>query len=303
MSAIPSARPLRVGLQLPEVEREVRWPEYVAMARAAEDVGFDSVWVGDHYLYRDQQGRERGPWEAWTTLAALAQATERVELGPLVACAGFHRPAILAKLAASVDEISGGRLRVGIGAGWNRTEFDAFGVPYDGRVSRFEEAFDVIRRLLAGEHVTASGRFVQVNDAVLLPAPARQIPLMIGSNSDRMLAAALPYVDTWNTWFDGYGNTPEGFETLDHRISVACVRAGRSPDQVKRSACVLVRLDPRATERPNDPAAIEGSAEEIATTLRSFADAGADEAILVLNPITEDSIRGLGAVLTSLDQP
>ena len=303
MSAIPSIRPLRVGLQLPEVEREVRWPEYVAMARAAEDVGFDSVWVGDHYLYRDQAGRERGPWEAWTTLAALAQATERVELGPLVACAGFHRPAVLAKLAASVDEISGGRLRVGIGAGWNRTEFDAFGVPYDGRVSRFEEAFDVIRRLLAGEHVTASGRFVQVNDAVLLPAPARQIPLMIGSNSDRMLAAALPYVDTWNTWFDGYGNTPEGFETLDHRISLACARAGRSPAQVKRSACVLVRLDPRGTERPNNPAAIEGSAEEIATTLRSFADAGADEAILVLNPITEDSIRGLGAVLTSLDQP
>lgn len=303
MSAISSIRPLSVGIQLPEVERDVRWPEYVAMARAAEEVGFDSVWLGDHYLYRDHEGTERGPWEAWTTLAALAQATERVQLGPLVACAGFHRPAILAKLAASVDEISGGRLRVGIGAGWNRTEFDAFGVPYDHRASRFEEAFDVIRRLLAGEHVTANGQFVQVNDAVLLPTPARRVPLMIGSNSDRMLAAALPYADAWNTWFDGYGNTPEGFEALNRRITVASERAGRDPAAVGRSACVLVRLDPGSTERPNDPPAIEGSAEAIAATLKTFADAGADEVILVLNPITEGSIRALGAMLTYLDEP
>ena len=296
-------RPLRVGVQLPEVEREVRWPEYLAMALAAEEVGFDSVWVGDHYLYRSDQGTERGPWEAWTTLAALSQATQRVELGPLVACAGFHRPAILAKLAASVDEISDGRLRVGIGAGWNRTEFDAFGVPYDSRVSRFEESFDVIRRLLDGEHVTANGRFVQVSDAVLLPVPARRVPLMIGSNSDRMLAAALPYVDAWNTWFDGYGNTAEGFAALDRRISVACERAGRDPAQVERSACVLVRLDQEATERPNEPPAVEGSAKEIAAILRTFADAGADEVILVLNPIAEDSIRRLGQMLTYLDGP
>jgi probable F420-dependent oxidoreductase len=292
---------LRVGVQLPEVEREVRWPEYVAMARAAEEVGFDSVWFGDHYLYRDDAGRERGPWEAWTTLAGLAQATERVELGPLVACAGFHRPVILAKLAATVDEISGGRLRFGIGAGWNRTEFDALGVPYDLRVTRFEEAFDVIRRLLDGEHVTANGRFGSITDAVLLPAPARRVPIMIGSNSDRMLAAALPHVDAWNTWFDGYGNTVEGFRALNHRISTAADRAGRDPASLRRSACVLIRLDPTATERPNDIPAVEGSAGSLAETLRGFADAGADELILVLNPITEASVRALGDVLPLLD--
>lgn len=294
-------RSLRVGVQLPEVEREVRWPEYVAMARAAEEVGFDSVWVGDHYLYRDEQGNERGPWEAWTTLAALAQATERVELGPLVACAGFHRPAVLAKLAASVDEISAGRLRFGIGAGWNRTEFDALGVPHDLRVSRFEEAFDVVRRLLAGEHVTAKGRFVQVDGAVLLPAPARRIPLMIGSNGDRMLAATLPHVDAWNTWFDGYGNTPRGFEALSRRISEACVGAGRDPATIRRSACVLVRQNPGSAERPNDVPAIGGSVGTIAAALQDFADAGADEVVLVLDPITEASIRTLGAMLARLD--
>ena len=88
---------MRIGIQLPEVEREVRWPEYVAMARAAEEVGFDSIWLGDHLLYDDP---DRGPWEAWTLLAALAAVTGRVTLGPLVACLGFHPPGLIAKMAA-----------------------------------------------------------------------------------------------------------------------------------------------------------------------------------------------------------
>ena len=121
---------MRVGVQLPEVEREVRWPEYLAMARAAEECGFDSIWLGDHLLYRDAPA-ERGPWEAWTLLAALAAQTERVRLGPLVACAGFHPPGLLAKMAATIDEVSGGRFVLGLGAGWNREEFAAFGIPFD----------------------------------------------------------------------------------------------------------------------------------------------------------------------------
>ena len=148
---------MRIGIQLPEVEREVRWPEYVAMARAAEAGGFDSIWVGDHLLYRGDGRPERGPWEAWTLLAALAAVTERVRLGPLVACAGFHPPALLAKMAATIDEVSGGRFVLGLGAGWNRTEFDAFGIPYDHRSARFEEAFAIVRGLLAGERVTLDG--------------------------------------------------------------------------------------------------------------------------------------------------
>ena len=132
-------RPLRVGVQLPEVEREVRWPEYVAMARRAEDLGFDTIWVGDHLLYRFADGSTRGPWEVWTLLAAIAASTTRIRLGPLVASTAFHAPAMLAKLAATVDEISGGRLILGLGAGWNETEFRAFGFPFDHRVDRFEE--------------------------------------------------------------------------------------------------------------------------------------------------------------------
>src|SRR6185369_6381980 len=141
--------------------------------------GFDSIWVGDHLLY---DGPERGPWEAWTLLSALAAVTERVTLGPLVACAGFHPPGVLAKMAASVDEVSGGRLVLGLGAGWNDPEFHAFGLPTDHRVSRFAEAFAIVRGLLAGERVTLHGTYWQADDAVLLPAPARRVPLMVGSN-------------------------------------------------------------------------------------------------------------------------
>jgi probable F420-dependent oxidoreductase len=296
------ASPLRFGVQLPEVEREVRWPELVAMARTAEEVGFDSIWVGDHLLYRGDGRPERGPWDAWTALSALAASTERVYLGPLVACAAFHPPGILARMAATIDEISGGRFVLGIGAGWNRTEFDAFGIDYDGRASRFEEAFDVIRRLLDGERVTAHGRFHRVEDAVLLPPPARHVPLMIGSNGDRLLRAALPHVDAWNTWFDDYGNTPEGFADLNDRVSARARDAERDPAEVTRSACALVVLDGEARERPvpDHVSPIQGSASAMAERLRALADAGADEAILVLSPITERSIRSLGEVLALL---
>ena len=214
--------PCRFGVQLPEVERDVRWPEYVAIARAAEDVGFDSIWLGDHYLYRDDGRPERGPWEAWTVLGALAAATQRVQLGPLVACVNFHDPAVLAKMATTVDEISGGRLVLAVGAGWNRTEFEAFGIPFDHRASRFEEAFEIVRRLVSGERVTFAGRWHTVDDAVLLPRPARRPRLMVGSTGPRVLAATLPHVDAWNTWYDAYGNTPEGFRALQARIDAAC---------------------------------------------------------------------------------
>jgi probable F420-dependent oxidoreductase len=271
---------LKVGIQLPEVEREVRWPEYLAMARAAEEVGFDSVWVGDHLLY---DSPPRAPWEAWTLLSALAAATERVTLGPLVACAGFHPPALLAKMAATIDEVSGGRFVLGLGAGWNRREFDAFGIPFDRRVARFEEAFAIVRGLLAGEQVTFHGQFHAADRVRLLPPPARRVPLMIGSNGPRMLAATLEHVDAWNTWWLDYGNTPEGFAALVERTGV--------PPGVTRSACVLVRADGPA-ERPEPVPAVAGA--RIAAHIRELGEAGADEVILVASPITERSVRALG---------
>ena len=271
------------------------------MARAAEEVGFDSIWVGDHYLYRDDGRPERGPWEAWTLLAGLATVTERVTLGPLVACLNFHNPAVLAKVAATVDELSGGRLVVAVGAGWNRTEFDAFGIPFDHRASRFEEGFEIVRRLFDGERVTFEGRFHRTHDAVLLPRPARRPALMVGSTGARVLAATLPSVDVWNTWSDWYGNTADGFRSKVREIDDACERAGRDPATVDRSACVMVCLDETA-ERPDEAGVtpLQGSLDDIGAGLREIAAAGADELILVLDPITEGSIRALGPVVDEL---
>ena len=281
---------MRVGVQLPEVEREVRFAELAAMARAAEECGFDSIWVGDHLLYRGDGRPERGPWDCWTTLAGLAAHTERVEIGPLVACTAFHPPGILARQAAAVDELSGGRLVAAFGAGWNQEEFRAFGLPFDHHVSRFEEAFTIIRRLLAGERVTFEGRFHSVEDAVLLPSPARRPKLMIGANAPRMLSITLPHVDAWNTWYTHYGNTVEGFAQHSAEISSAAERAGRDPAEIERSACVLVEVD-GAGERPRDVEAV--TANRLAEHLAALAEAGADEAILVLDPINEASIRSI----------
>ena len=165
-------RGVRVGIQLPEVERVVRWREVAAIGRAVEHSGFDSIWLGDHMLYRDERRGERGPWDAWTQLAALAAVTTRVRLGPLVAAAPFHAPGILARMAASVDEVSGGRLVLGIGAGWNETEFRGFGVPFDRVVSRFEESFD------AGAYLRALGeralRWLARSDPAF-PAPSQAV--------------------------------------------------------------------------------------------------------------------------------
>jgi probable F420-dependent oxidoreductase len=270
------------------------------MAQAAEAAGFDSIWLGDHLLYRDG-GAERGPWEAWTMLAALAAVTERVELGPLVACVAFHPPAVIAKMAATVAEVAGGRFVLGLGAGWNEDEFRAFGLPFDHRVSRFEESFTIIRGLLDGERVTLGGRYLRAEDVVLLPAPARRPRLMVGSNGPRMLAATLPHVDAWNTWYEDYGNSAEGFAKLNDRITSAARDAGREPADIERSACVLVALDGSGNERASTSEAtpVAGSPDRIASALGELADAGADEAILVVDPITERSIKQLAEVVAT----
>ena len=289
---------MKVGVQLPEAERVVRWPEYLAMARAAEEAGFESIWLGDHLLYREDGREERGPLEVWTLLAAIAAVTERATIGPLVACTSFHPPGLIAKMAATVDDVSRGRLVLGLGAGWNETEYRAFGLPYDHRVSRFEESFSVIRRMLAGERVTTAGRYWSADDLVLMPPPERMIPLMIGSNGPRMLSIALPYVDWWNTWYDRYGNTDEGFAELNANVTAAAERAGRDPSEIKRSTAVLVELDRDAVKRPHsDQRSAPVPLDALPAHLSALAEAGADEAICILRPITEESIRVLGGVL------
>jgi len=300
-------RPIKVGVQLPEVEREVRWAELREMAELAERIGLDSIWVGDHLLYRDDGKPARGPWEVWSTLAALAAVTERVEIGPLVASTSFHNPAMLAKKAATIDEISGGRLILGLGAGWNRPDYDGFGFPYDHRVSRFEEAFTIIRELLATGRSDFHGTYYALDRGELLPRGPRAAgpPLLIGSTGERMLAITLPHVAAWNAWGPSFGNSLESYLPLRSRVDEACRSAVRDPQDVERTLALVVAFagalgrGSAIAEEPFEP--ISGDAATLAPTLRAFADAGVSHVQLVLDPITVESIAALEPTLAALN--
>jgi probable F420-dependent oxidoreductase len=296
------ARPCKVGVQLPEVERFVPWPEYLDLARRAEAAGFDSIWVGDHLIYDLPDGSTRGPYEAWTTLAAVAAVTERVEIGPLVASTSFHAPAMLAKHAATVDAISQGRLIVGLGAGWNRREYDAFGFPYDRRVSRFEEALAIIVPLLREGRTTFHGRFYDVDDCVLDPRPVREggPPIMLGSNSPRMLSIGLPVVDSWNVWWSSYENSVERFAEIKAEVDEV------TPDgrHVEATAAVLVTLpggEGRLMGETYDALVTTVTPDDLGDHVRGLADAGATHLQLVLDPITAEAVGTIGEALADLD--
>ena len=303
-------RPLKVGVQLPEVERVVRWPEYVELARRAESLGYDSVWVGDHLLYRRAGDPEpRGPWECWTMLAALAAATSRIELGPLVASTSFHAPAMLAKQAATVDEISGGRLILGLGAGWNETEYAAFGFPFDHRISRFEEAFTIIRTLLRDGAIDFAGTFYTARDCELRPRGPRPAgpPILLGSSGERMLAIAAPHIDSWNAWYADTGNQPAGLAPLRDRVDAAALAAGRDPAEIERTVAVLVQLTGghgrvQGGETGAAIAPLAGPPDVLAAGLRAYAAAGIGHVQLVLDPITLATLEELAPVLELLDR-
>jgi alkanesulfonate monooxygenase SsuD/methylene tetrahydromethanopterin reductase-like flavin-dependent oxidoreductase (luciferase family) len=292
---------MKVGVQLPEVEYEISFPDLIDMAQRAEAVGFDSIWLGDHLLY-DLPVGPRGPWEVWTTLAALAASTERVELGPLVASTSFHAPTMLAKMAATVDAVSQGRLIVGLGAGWNQREYSAFGFAYDRRVDRFEEAFTIIRGLLRDGGVDFHGEFYDVSDCVLHPPPPRPggPPLMVGSIGPRMQAITLPHVDAWNVWWSDYGNTVSGFAGVKATVDERLATIGRA-GEVEATCAVYVKLPGGSGRQMGDyPATsepVEGSPARIAEHLHALAEAGAAAVQLVVDPIVPASLDRLGEAI------
>ena len=301
-------RPLKVGLQLPESEYVAPWPTLMAMGRRAEQVGFDSLWVGDHLLYESAEGGIKGVWEAWSLLAALAAVTERIELGPLVACTSFHNPAIIAKKATTVDEISGGRLVLGLGAGWNEPEYRAFGLPFDHRVSRFEEAFTIIRTLLNDGFIDFHGDYYRAENCTLLPRGPRPgaLPLMVGTTGERMLRITLPWVQSWNVWYADFDNRPENLAPILARVDAICAEVGRDPGTLERTCAVLIGMS-GAVGRASDyrPEAIKmtrtGTTDEIAAWLRRYAAAGIDHVQVVLDPNRVEAIDEFAPVLDTLD--
>jgi alkanesulfonate monooxygenase SsuD/methylene tetrahydromethanopterin reductase-like flavin-dependent oxidoreductase (luciferase family) len=304
-----SRRPLRVGVQMPEIERPVRWPELGTMIRTAEEAGFDSLWVGDHFLYRMEDRSVDAPWDAWSLLAAAAAITSRITIGPLVTPVGFYNPAVLAKKAATVDEISGCRLVLGLGAGWNEVEFRGYGVPYDHRISRFAEAFTIIRTLLQEGAIDFEGEYFSARDCELVPrSRPGGPPIMVGSVGERMLDITLPYVQSWNVWHADTGNRPDGVAALRAKVDAACVKVGRDPSSVEATVCALVRMSGGSGRRQGDgytdrtPNPLRGDPEIVAEELRAYARAGVREVQVVLDPITVESIAAFAPILELLDR-
>jgi alkanesulfonate monooxygenase SsuD/methylene tetrahydromethanopterin reductase-like flavin-dependent oxidoreductase (luciferase family) len=303
---VSRTRRVKVGLILPDTEREMggataRWSDLVVMARMAEELGFDSIWNADHLIYRFPGKDVQGPWESWSLLAALAAVTSRVEIGPLVSCTSFRNPALLAKIADTVEEISGGRLVLGLGAGWHEPEYIAFGYPFDHRVSRFAEAIAIIHGLLRTGSVDFEGVYYSAPDCELKPRGPRPEgpPIMIGSTAPRMLGLLAAYGDIWNAW---------ARQSLDElaedrqKVDAALEAAGRDPETVERTVSLLVDL-PTATGRPSEekPGLKAREPEELSAHLASYADAGISHVQLMLDPNTPASIEWAARSVEALD--
>jgi probable F420-dependent oxidoreductase len=306
-------RPLKVGLYLPTFDQPwvqtpaPRWGHLLDAARRAEAVGFDSVWVPDHLQIRDDDGERLGVWEGWSLLAALAAATERVEVGSLVACTAFRNPALLAKMADTVDEISGGRLVLGLGAGWHEPEFRAFGYPFDHRVGRFAEALAIIAGLLRQGQMDFEGTFYQVRDCELRPRGPRPQgpPILVGAEGPRMLRLAAQHADAWGRDFDRVNPdvvpySAEDLAAWGPRVDAACTDVGRDPATLERTAAVFVDL-PGAAGREGWNA-LAGSPEALAEGLRAYAHAGFTHVQLWLEPSTQAGVEGFAPVLERLDR-
>jgi alkanesulfonate monooxygenase SsuD/methylene tetrahydromethanopterin reductase-like flavin-dependent oxidoreductase (luciferase family) len=282
-----------------------RWSDFLAMAKAAEDLAFDSLWVFDHFLMRwgDGSGRTEGCWECWSLLSALAAVTNRITIGSWVVGTGFRNPALLAKMADTVDEISGGRLVLGLGAGYNETEYRAFGFPHDHRTSRFEEALAIIHPLLRDGRVDFAGKYYEARDCELRPRGPRTRgpPLLLGTSGPRGLRLAARYADVWNAAWTNLD------DCIAHRpaVDAACADVGRDPATLVRSAGLQVEL-PGASPYPpgytNWGTPLTGSAEELAEQFRAFAREGYTQLQLWVNPTTVAGIERAAEVLTLLDR-
>jgi alkanesulfonate monooxygenase SsuD/methylene tetrahydromethanopterin reductase-like flavin-dependent oxidoreductase (luciferase family) len=222
-----------------EPGRAPSFAETLAFGKVAEAVGLDSIWVFDHLIFRFPGEADEGLNEAWTTLSALAPTVPRVELGILVMCTSFRNAGLLAKMAGTLDEISDGRLILGLGCGWHEPEYEAFGFPFDHRVGRFAEDLEVTARLLRGETVDLDGQWSHYKAAQLLPPPNRQPPILVASKGERMLDLTARWADAWNTaWFGEVDDTErERMADLD----AACERVKRDPKTIRRTVGIRVR--------------------------------------------------------------
>lgn len=240
---------------------------------------------------RRGRGLRAGAWEAWTALSGLAEATQRVELGTLVVCTAFRNPAVLAKMAVTLDAMSGGRLILGLGAGWHEPGFAAFGLPFDHLADRFEEAVQIIVPLVHEGKVDDAGRYVSAPNCEVLPAPSRRIPVLIAAAKPRMLRLTAEYADQWNTAWLGH---VEALSAPRAALDAAAAAVGRDPATLEVTVGVNVAF-PDLGDVPDgadDPAKfLTGSVEAIADGLRAYADAGVGHVIAWLYPLSAATMQ------------
>lgn len=297
---------LKVGLNIPNGDGPMtptafHWSDILQFAVAAENAGLDSVWVADHMIFDFPDTPIQGRWECWTLLSAIAQATQRVEIGPLVACAGFRNPGLMAKMAETLDEVSGGRLILGLGAGWHEPEFTTYGFPYDHRASRFEEQFHVIHNLIRHGYVDYSGDYASAPNCYLRPRGPRngQLPIMVGTDGPRMLQLAARHADIWNTtWTRSVDEVLPRLAALD----AACDNTGRDRQSIGRSCCVFIDL-PGAVGvwlNGNVSQPKPMSTEETAQLLADYAAHGVDHVMVWPDPFTVGAIEQVGEAIRLL---
>jgi len=266
---------MRIGaviqlVEIAQLQRAFTFEEIKSTAIRCEEFGFDSLWVYDHLLYREKKDHTTGIWESWTMLSALAAVTKRVTLGTLVTCNSFRNPALLAKMAHTVDEISGGRLILGVGAGWNQPEYDAFGYPFDHRVDRFEEALQIIHPLLKEGKVDFSGTYYKAHNCEITPCSPRPggPSLLIGGSRERMLQLTARYADIWNV---GYMSIPRSVDSMKKKMDKACQTEGRDPETLQYSYMIsLAYPDLAGWDKDKKRGYLSGNAEEIAMALIEF---------------------------------
>jgi alkanesulfonate monooxygenase SsuD/methylene tetrahydromethanopterin reductase-like flavin-dependent oxidoreductase (luciferase family) len=263
------------------------WPDVLALARYAESAGLDSLWLCDHLVSEPPDRQPEGVLEGWTILSALAASTRRTTLGTLVTCPAFRHPVLLAKMAATVDGISGGRLVLGLGAGTPGIEYDSYGFPADRRLARFEETLDIVARLLRGETVTSSGGFHELRDASLLPSPDRTVPLLVAGSSPAMMRLTARYAQQWNTAWHGAPDARLRTRLAD--LARALAAAGRDPESLHVTVGLSV-TDPAQADPEPDGGLVAASPDDLARTVDAYAALGAGELIVALWPRTERSV-------------
>jgi probable F420-dependent oxidoreductase len=309
---MPGGRPLKLGVTLPICERESRtetphWSEISRAAQLSEQAGFDSVWFEDHLLFRHYEGQEEmGCWEAMSMLAAAAAVTSRIELGTLVAATTFRNPALTAKIADTLDEISDGRFILGLGAGWNAAEYKAFGFPFDHLYSRFKEALTIIHSLLRAGYVDFEGTYYSARDCALRPRGPRPSgpPILIGAGGEKMLRLVAEYADMWNVWSSDFGGEAADIARVMEPVDAACHATGRDPATLLRTGGVIVEFaDDLNTFRPwPDTPGISGSPEQMAEQIHTIHDAGFEHLQIWFHPNTLDSIERFVPVLEIIKQ-